>query len=106
MALPFRTYGATLQGELAACQRYYQTNSRCGYLGNVTVSNAYYQQYTFVVLMRTAPTVTLTSVAASLFSTTTTAGAISADTMQLACVCSATGSAGYFINSFTASAEL
>ena len=24
MALPFRTYAATIQGELAACQRYYQ----------------------------------------------------------------------------------
>jgi hypothetical protein len=106
VATPFTTATGTVQGELAVCQRYYQTNSRCGYIGNTTVSNSYYQQYTFVVLMRAAPTVVLTSIAANLFSTTTTAGAISADTMQLACISNATGSAGYFINSFTASAEL
>ena len=106
VATPFTTATGTLSGELAACQRYYQTNSRCGWSGNTTIGNNYYQQYAFIVSMRTAPTVTVASVAASNFSTTTFANAISADTMQLGSTCSATGSAGYFINSFTASAEL
>ena len=106
VATAFQTATGTLSGELAACQRYYQTNSRCGWSGNTTTGNNYYQQYAFIVSMRTAPTVTVASVAASNFSTTTFANSISADTMQLGSTCSATGSAGYFINSFTASAEL
>jgi hypothetical protein len=106
VALPFRTNAGTIQGELSACQRYYQTNSRCGWSGDTTGVTVYYQQFAFPVVMRTGPTVTLTSLAASNFSTTTVAAAISVDSMQLGCTSTATGAAGYYINSFTASAEL
>jgi hypothetical protein len=64
VALPFRTYAATIQGELAACQRYYETiNTNAGRL---MLGAGYVQQggvarfTTPVVQKRTTPTVTIT----------------------------------------------
>ena len=62
VALPFRTNGSTIQGELAACQRYYQrfvaTNSfgnlGQGFAANTTVA---YLQVPLKTTMRIAPTV-------------------------------------------------
>jgi hypothetical protein len=66
VALPFRTYAATIQEELAACQRYFQIfggNDVFEYYGiganlNTVNANCVVQWY---VPMRTAPTATFTT---------------------------------------------
>jgi hypothetical protein len=60
VALPFRTNGATIQGELAACQRYYYRftptgTTRVG-LGYVDTTSGAVIQFKNPVTMRTAPT--------------------------------------------------
>jgi len=73
VALPFRTYAATLQGELAACQRYYeQINTTSGR----NMLSAGYCQTTSVarftapmVQKRTTPTVTITGTLNVMYST-------------------------------------
>jgi len=68
VALPFRTNGGTLQGELAACQRYFNQNTmESGHTGEVTLAVGSQSNttnanicYAFPVQMRTEPTVTMT----------------------------------------------
>ena len=69
VALPFRTYAATIQGELAACQRYFYqiggTSLSGGDAGNghyYNTTNAYILT-TFPVTMRTAPTCSFANIA-------------------------------------------
>jgi hypothetical protein len=64
VALPFRTYAATIQGELAACQRYYYLHASGvvpmgtgAYISSTRVDGA----ISFPVTMRTAPTLVQTS---------------------------------------------
>jgi hypothetical protein len=40
VALPFRTYAGTIQGELAACQRYYQRVTSGAAYGNISYTGA------------------------------------------------------------------
>jgi hypothetical protein len=102
----FRSYGTELQ----LCQRYYTfENGSLGgtsfFSGNVTTSGPYYANVFFKQSMRTAPTVVLTNSTNSNFSGTvgtpypTVTGFIE---NRLA---SATG-IGYFVSTWTASAEL
>jgi hypothetical protein len=63
VALPFRTYAATIQGELAACQRYYYriattTNNIILGAGSAYLSTEAQVALNLPVEMRTAPTVT------------------------------------------------
>ena len=65
VALPFRTYAATIQGELAACQRYYYlagsgADQGLGFGGNFTTTEAY-ASIAFPVTMRTTPTLVSTT---------------------------------------------
>jgi hypothetical protein len=65
VALPFRTYAATIQGELAACQRYYYlansgTDQAVGFGGNFNTDQAY-ASISLPVSMRTGPTLIATS---------------------------------------------
>jgi hypothetical protein len=83
VALPFRTYAATIQGELAACQRYYWraipgTLSTFCTLNGFSTANAY-GVITYPMTMRTAPTLGTTGTAADYrvyFSNTTVCNAV------------------------------
>jgi hypothetical protein len=61
VALPFRTYAATIQGELAACQRYYfriQDGNNGAYGGGIAQSTTQFNAaITTPVTMRVIPTV-------------------------------------------------
>jgi hypothetical protein len=63
VALPFRTYASTIQGELAACQRYCQNLANLWltavYIGG-GINGNYSTELRFPVPMRTAPTATYT----------------------------------------------
>ena len=61
VALPFRTYAGTIQGELAACQRYYatMTGDNLVAVGNAWAATSADSTVYFPMTMRTTPTVTL-----------------------------------------------
>lgn len=107
VALPFRTYGATYQAELAACQRYYYQPTAGAYWNGYATSGVnFYVMVYLPVAMRTSPTITNTSIAAGNFPATasspTSAGTTSFANTRTA---TATG-AGGFADTYTASAEL
>jgi hypothetical protein len=78
VALPFRTYAATIQGELAACQRYYyRITSSTGFspvaLGQNYSTTAASVSVPFPVQMRVVPTVLDTTGTAANYVLTTAA---------------------------------
>ena len=107
VATAFQTATGTIQGELAACQRYYLTSGTSIYSANVTSGSTYATNYFLPVQMRTSPTVTPSIVANSGFpATNPTASLISALGGYMTAVSNATTTAGYYSFTFTASAEL
>ena len=107
VATAFQTATGTIQGELAACQRYYSAgNSRMGFRGSVTNGQTYTSWVIYPVPQRIASgTVTLTSVAASNFTGTGTVVASDFGGFQVNFTASGTGD-GYFINTWIVSSEL
>jgi hypothetical protein len=65
VATPFKTYGGTIQGELAACQRYYlllaEGNAKTLGMGAYNGSTQFEGTVAFPVTMRIAPTLIATS---------------------------------------------
>lgn len=112
VATPFRRNANSIQGELAACQRYFiaspTTNITYGMSGNVTSGAGYVAYATFPVPMRTAPsTVTLTngSIISAFPSTPASAQGITAFGFYEVRVANVTTN-GYYGGNYTANAEL
>jgi hypothetical protein len=100
----YRPYGTELQ----LAQRYYQfSNVDNQWVGNTTSSGAYYARTYLSTTMRTNPTVVLTNVGASGFPTTAgSAVGIQLNSFESVRTSNSSVAAGYFYNSWTASAEL
>ena len=106
VATPFTTATGTVQGELAACQRYYQAGTYVGiWSGNTTSGGTYYSNIYFPVLMRTTPSSTAVQIyGASNFSAVTYANSGTAF-IQAGGTATATGT-NYYTWTYSASAEL
>ena len=106
VATAFQTATGTLQGELAAAQRYYyQTDQSLIWLGQASSGSSYYVATYLPVSMRIAPTVTPTSTGGSGFSSTISTSNIGKSSFWAYCAATSTG-VGNFQYSYTASAEL
>jgi hypothetical protein len=102
----FSRAGGTIQGELAACQRYYEIG-RVGMVpSNVTANDTIGTWLNFAVLKRTSPTLTITIDFQAGFTSTTTAGDQTSNGMIAKCVKNGSTGGGYWFSNFTASAEL
>jgi hypothetical protein len=110
VATAFTRAGGTIQGELAACQRYYwQSEATAQYFwsGQTTNTNNYYATGRLPVTMRVAPTITLTNRDESSFAAT--AGSvirITTNSFLEYRAATATNTGGYYGSSVVASAEL
>ena len=106
VATAFSRAGGTIQGELAACQRYYQAGTYVGiWSGNTTSGGTYYSNIYFPVLMRTTPSSTAVQIyGASNFSAVTYANSGTAF-IQAGGTATATGT-NYYTWTYSASAEL
>jgi hypothetical protein len=108
VALPFRTYAATIQGELAACQRYYQALANFGCAG-YSSGNIFSIMNTlpFVTAMRATPTVTITSTGTSQLLSSASIQSASPTSAVIQVVASGAGFSGiYGATTATASIEL
>ena len=87
VALPFRTNGGTIQGELAACQRYYQRKTSVGNatlfgMGQASSTTQAYYSIPIPVSFRVAPSVSHSSAAGWTSSTGGAGGTIAAFQMS------------------------
>jgi hypothetical protein len=102
----FTRAGGTIQGELAACQRYYQVGKNI-YSMNTTTGQVYYQNNTYPVIMRTAATPTPTTYNNSGFPTTAPAvTAAESYNFTVSATSNSTASGSYLTYTYTVSAEL
>jgi len=109
VATAFQTATGTIQGELAACQRYYSFDSLGNrvWTGNCTSGSTYGNDVYLPVTMRVAPTVTQTHSTSSGFPGTTPGSArISTNKFYSEKTSDGTTTAGFFQMTWTASAEL
>ncbi len=106
-ATAFQTATGTLQGELAACQRYYQTGGATGvgFSGNVTNGSVYYYTYVYPVQLRVSSSVSLTNANNSNFSSSTGSTFLSNSSFTEYRTANGTGQ-GLFGSTFVVSAEL
>ena len=105
-ATPFSRAGGTIQGELAACQRYYEIG-RVGMVpSNVTGGDQIGTWLNFAVAKRTSPTLTITIDFQAGFTSTTTAGDQTTNGLIAKCTKNGSTGGGYWFSNFTASAEL
>lgn len=108
-ATPFSRAGGTLQGELAACMRYYyKSGGRNIWGGNTTNTGVYYTTIQYPVYMRTTPTLAFTSLGSLNFASGAPTSSESASSSEawVGNTANATGNAGWYQFQFTASAEL
>jgi hypothetical protein len=97
----------TIQGELAACQRYYQTGGATGigFSGNVTSASTYYYTYVYPVQLRVSSSVSLTNANNSNFTSSTGSTFLSNSSFTEYRTANGTGQ-GLFGSTFVVSAEL
>jgi hypothetical protein len=105
---PFRRNANSIDGELSACRRYYQTGGETWWSGSVVTGNNYHTSAQLVPTMRTTPTITTTRIGSQAFSTSApvpqTVQRPTAFDVYLNCV--STDGRGYYAFNWTASAEL